>query len=181
MAFAHYWQYIRNSEGQPINGVNISVYEAGTNTPVYVYDAESGGTATNTAPQVTSDANGFFEFWIADHYETNGYASNIKFKIAWDLPGVITADNIDNVDIIIPLNKAGKFTGTISTTNLVPDDGLYSYTVTHNLDYSYPVVAAYQIVGSNTQTIAVTAAMVDDNNTKIYVENDLETKITLIG
>lgn len=181
MARAHYWQYIQNSEGQPINDVNIKVYEAGTDTPIYTYAAEDALTASNTLPQTTSDVNGFFEFWIADNTETNGYASNIKFKIAWDLAGVITAGYIDNVDISIPLNKAGKWNGTITTAQLTPDSGLYSYTVTHNLDNSYPTVVAYQLSGGSTHTVAVTASMVDDNSSKIMVANELETIVTLIG
>lgn len=184
MSRAHYWQYIQNSEGQPINGANINVYEAGGTTAVYVYDEESAGNVTNTLPQTTSNVNGFFEFWISDGEggDSYGYADNIKFKITWDLDGVITPGSIDNVDIGIPLSKAGKRTVIVSVANLVPDgQGLYYYKVEHNLNNLYPSVTAYQLSGGSTHTVAVTAAINDVNNSTIMVIDELETIVTLIG
>lgn len=98
MARSHYWQYLINEEGQPIQSANIRIYKAGSTTPAYVYTQEVGGTATNSIPQVSTNSNGFFEFWIADASDTLGYAPSQKFKIQWQKTG-ITTGVIDNVNI----------------------------------------------------------------------------------
>ena len=98
MARKHYWQFLVTDEGNPIENAQISIYVAGTEDPVYVYNDEVGGTVTNLAPQTVTSRKGFFEFWIADQNEPNGYTLDTKFKIAWSATGVSTG-YIDYVDV----------------------------------------------------------------------------------
>lgn len=62
MARYHYWQFLVNQEGQPINAADINVYLAGTTTPANVYTSETGTAYTNTLPQASTNELGYFEF-----------------------------------------------------------------------------------------------------------------------
>ncbi len=105
MARSHYWQYILNSEGQPVEDVDITLYLAGTTTPVRVYSSETGGTPTSATPQATTNADGFFEFWVSNDSDdpTYGYPSTQKFKLEWEKPGIVSSASIDNLDIFPPV------------------------------------------------------------------------------
>ena len=98
MSKLHYWQSVINDEGVPIVGASIYVYLAGTNTPIYIYRDEIANDFTNVVPQVTTDENGRFEFWIGDGTETYGYEITQKFRIRWEHPS-INPGEIDFEDI----------------------------------------------------------------------------------
>lgn len=107
MARFHWWSFLVNEEGQPIEGADISIYLAGTNEPAYIFEDEFSGAPNNTLPQITSQENGYFEFWVPDVDEIQGYSPLQKFKIYWEKVG-ITEGWIDYVDIfppIIPVNE----------------------------------------------------------------------------
>lgn len=87
-----------NQEGQPINEANISIYRAGTTTPITIYTGELTSNTISTAPQLITTTNGYFEFWIGDEAEPNGYPRGTKIKIAWDRPG-IASGIVDNVEV----------------------------------------------------------------------------------
>lgn len=98
MARKHYWQFLVTDEGNPIENASISIYEAGSETAVWVYTDEIGGSGNASDPQVNTSKKGFFEFWIATDNEANGYPIGTKFKIAWSAPGV-SGGYIDFVDV----------------------------------------------------------------------------------
>ncbi|KFZ26059.1 MAG: hypothetical protein KQ78_01721 [Candidatus Izimaplasma bacterium HR2] len=98
MARRHYWQFLVTDEGNPIENAEISIYIAGTEDPVYVYADEIGSTGTSSPAQTNTSRKGFYEFWIADNQDPNGYSLNTKFKIAWAAPGVQTG-YIDYIDV----------------------------------------------------------------------------------
>jgi hypothetical protein len=101
MARTHFWHYLQNEEGQPVNGAEISVYLANSSTPAWVYKSESGAAPPdNTPPQVTTTSDGYFEFWIGDGLESQGYTGQ-KFKIAWSKPGIIDDGYVDYVEIAL--------------------------------------------------------------------------------
>lgn len=98
MARRHYWQFLVTDEGNPIENAQISIYIAGTTDAVWVYTDEVGTVGSQTAPQVTTSRKGYFEFWVADQNETNGYPLSTKFKIAWSAAGV-SSGYIDYIDV----------------------------------------------------------------------------------
>jgi len=110
MARVHKFYNIFSEGGRPINGVSVSVYLAGTTSPARIYTQEIGGVARTTAPQLTTDSKGFFEFWVPDSQEVGGYEDNQKFKVAWSKAGII-GDEIDNIDVFA-LTSAFFETGT---------------------------------------------------------------------
>ena len=91
---AHYWQFLINTEGQPIQDANISVYIANTTIPASIYQSEYGGSIVPTIPQFSTTPEGYFEFWV----DTSDYAGDTKFKIAWEKTGISTGF-IDFVDV----------------------------------------------------------------------------------
>lgn len=98
MSRFHYWQFLINSEGQPIPDANISVYLAGTNAPANIYFDEYGSNHTAVAPQVITNNMGYFEFWVGDSSEEFGYLKGQKFKLEWEKPGVALGE-IDWIDV----------------------------------------------------------------------------------
>lgn len=107
MARYHYWSFIVNEEGLPIEGADISVCLAGTEEPVYVYEDEYAGEPINSVPQIISLKNGYFEFWLPDTNEEIGYDNLQKFKLSWDKQGIEsgTVDYIDIFPPVIPVNE----------------------------------------------------------------------------
>lgn len=150
MARSHYWQYLINEEGQPIESANIRIYKAGGTTPAYVYTQEVGGTATNSIPQVTTNSNGFFEFWIADASDTLGYAPSQKFKIQWQKTG-ITTGTIDNVNIF-QIYDGVDVTDTDSTLNKLVSNVLAKRWEDHRNDVSHLVHGIGEVDTTDTDT-----------------------------
>lgn len=203
---SHFWQYITNEEGQPIEGATISVYLTGTTTAVSVYTAESGGAVTTAVPQVTSDENGFFEFWIADSSDAYGYDMEQKYTIAWEKAGVITAGSIDNVEMAVQAMevdetstntqknklvsnnqakvwtaKSGMATVTAEIASWQSDVGGYYYDFEHDLDNGYPVVVAYNLDASPAVSVGVTVKYSSSNISRIIVGELHRYYITAIG
>ena len=117
MARVHYWQFLLNKEGNPIPDADIYIYESGSETPMYIYTSETGGTASNDTPHIVSNSAGYFEFWIGDENEVNGYGPDVKFKIAWQKFG-ISSGYIDFVEVFPhePYIVASGFTGNLDST-----------------------------------------------------------------
>ena len=85
---------VRDQFGQVVASANVSVYLAGGSTEATVYDAETGGNALASAPQVQTDANGEFEFWVDD----SDYDHDQKFRIVLAKTGWAGSDK-DNINI----------------------------------------------------------------------------------
>lgn len=98
MARKHYWQFLVTDEGNPIENAQISIYIAGTENDAYVYTDEIGSAFSQKSPQTVTSRKGYFEFWVADENDPNGYPLSTKFKIEWVAPGV-SKGFIDYVDV----------------------------------------------------------------------------------
>lgn len=178
MSRAHFWQYLTNTEGQPVVAANISVYNAGGegSAVAYIFSSESGGDPINldedgvlTVPQLVTDSTGFFEFWVADHYEEYGYAAGSKFKIVWNKPGSIETGEINYVDIWVDKNKASIYTTDLTSASFsaVTSAGTHYVDVEHNLNEAYPVAICYDDDGTTKTSIPITFTHIDDNTTRI--------------
>lgn len=102
MARTKYWQFLINEEGQPISDAEIYLYLAGSTTGANLYDTETGGTTFTSiegAANITTDSDGYFEFFIGGPDDANGYAFTQKFKLAWKKAG-IAENNIDELNMI---------------------------------------------------------------------------------
>ena len=101
MARIHFWQYIINEAGEPLENVNVRVYLSDsptTDANIFTHPITGISTTTETIP-LTTDGNGFVECWFGDISEgSGGYASTQKFKIEWDRAG-LDDGYIDNINV----------------------------------------------------------------------------------
>jgi len=136
MARVHYWQYLIDETGVPIEDANIYVYLAGGTSSADILAAESGGTSFNSVPPshddyvaanlITTNSEGFFEFWVEDPTGTTApYEISQKFKISWYRAGSAEG-NIDYITILSgqqfpsDVTAAGAGTdGTISSRSAI--------------------------------------------------------------
>jgi len=117
MARIHYWQYIVDDQGRPLQDVNIRMYLSNSPTQeadIFTHQALGAPTTTSVA-DIQTDGNGFFEFWIGDEFENiGGYVSTQKFKLTWSRAG-IQIGAISNIDIFPPVFKVDE-TDNVSST-----------------------------------------------------------------
>jgi len=126
-----YWSFLLNEEGQPIENAEVWVYLAGTTTAADLYSSENGVYSSSPyqltfnseeggSQNIVTDANGFFNFWIGDMDETNGYQIDQKFKLKW-YKANITEGSIDNITILF--FNGISFTQLIDTPNTYTNAG----------------------------------------------------------
>jgi len=170
-----YWSYLLNDEGQPIENANVYIYEAGTLNSASVFTTEIGGTAVSSAPQVITDSDGYFEFWIADNNETDGYSRSQKFRIKWFKANVAEGD-IDNVSIL-PMGPGYYYDTTDSWT--LGASGYY-YDVNHGLGVNFPVVQFYDTTERKKRDL--TTYSISENVLRVWNDTDSENfEIVVIG
>lgn len=137
MARYHFWSFIVNEEGQPIEGADISIYLAGTEESAYIFIDEFSGSPIYTAPQIKSLGNGYFEFWVPDINETYGYNPNQKFKITWNRENV-EYGMIDYIDIFPTTLPVNEFDEDETRNKSVSNKLAYDWEL-HRLDSSHTV------------------------------------------
>jgi len=120
MSRYHWWGFIVNEAGEPIENAEIRVKLAGSEEMANVYYDEFGNSnsadtpALSAGPQLSTLSNGYYEFWIGDISEPYGYRNEQKFKIEWIRIGV-AAGEVDYVNVF-PL---GPQIEQMSITNCV--------------------------------------------------------------
>ena len=114
MARYHFWGFVVNEAGEPIENANVSIKLAGTDTLACLYLDEfsayntCGDTSFPNGPQLQTLDNGYYEFWIADNTEPHGYRYDQKFKIQWERIGVAKGyvDNVNVLPLTMPVYPA---------------------------------------------------------------------------
>lgn len=138
---AHYWQYVLNTEGQPVSGAVVSLY-TGTETisenQVILYTTASGST---TASSITSDNIGFFQFWVADKSEENGQNTNTPFILKISRG---TGDIQYLYDIRLYFSPPRMYSKLLNTAWTFVSAGSYEYSIAHNLNTNYPLVQIWK-------------------------------------
>lgn len=132
----HWWSFLLNEEGQPIQNADISVYLAGTETAVLIYKDEFSTESEGTAPQITSNQNGYFEFWLPDINNVD-YDTTQKFKIEWNKTG-IEYGYIDYIDIYPSFTPVDE-SNTDDTKDKTVSNELANLWESHRLDDSNTV------------------------------------------
>ena len=135
MSRVHFWSFLVDEEGRPIQGAEIGVYLAQSTSPAFVYDSELGATATNVVPQTTTNHEGYFEFWVGDVNESFGYSIPQKFRIEWEKTG-LAEGFIEHMDILPPATR--YFSYTMSTWTSA-DTGVY-------VDFGHAMKTLYTLV-----------------------------------
>jgi len=118
MARVHYWHYIVDEEGRPLENCDIRFYlQDNQTTEAKIFTHPSLGISTTTSSAlIKTDGNGFFEFWIGDEFETNGYSASQKFYLTWSRAGIFQG-GIENVDVFPPIYTVDQADNTSVTRN----------------------------------------------------------------
>ena len=80
----HYWHYIIAENGTPIQDAEVRFYLNGTTTEANIFLSETATSYTTTSnADLKTDADGFFEFWLENGWESGGYNHDQQFKLEW--------------------------------------------------------------------------------------------------
>lgn len=104
MARYHWWGFIVNEAGEPIENAEITVKVANSDVLADIYYDEFGNAnsadnpALSAGPQLSTLSNGYYEFWIGDVTQPYGYSNDTKFKLEWIRLGVAYGE-IDYINV----------------------------------------------------------------------------------
>jgi len=133
MARIHYWQYIVNEDGEPVENAVVRFYLADnptTEAEIFLHPT-AGTTTTTSVAELTTNSNGFFEVWFGDELEnTGGYEASQKFKLTWSKAG-IASGYIDKIDIYPTVFQVDE------TDNISQDRSVRNKLISNELAYSW--------------------------------------------
>lgn len=100
MARTHYWQYLADGNGVPIEGARIYVYLARTVDLAHLSITETSAVTNAAITPILTDSNGYFHFFMLDTAESEvyGYEPSQRFKVVWVKNG-ITPGAVDDIEI----------------------------------------------------------------------------------
>lgn len=151
MARYHYWQFIVDEEGSPLDSVEIRFYlsDQPTVEASIFLNPTTGAITTTSQADLKTDANGFFEFWVGDPWEVEGgYDHTQKFRLEWFKAGIV-AGLIDPVDIFPPLPSVdetitGQTIGEKEKKNKLISNAL-AYRWNQHIDQPVPSASPHDI------------------------------------
>jgi hypothetical protein len=81
----HFWHYVLNESGQPIQDAEIRLYlQDSPTTEASIYTSESSSTfPTCSDADIKTDNDGYFEFWLEGEDSEGGYAHTTEFILEW--------------------------------------------------------------------------------------------------
>jgi hypothetical protein len=136
MARVHYWSFLVNVEGQPIEGADVSIYLAGSTIEALVYNDEFSSSSTSITPQLESTTNGYFEFWLPDTNSDDGYDTTQKFKVLWEKTG-IASGYIETIDMYPTFSPVNETDSVNSTKDKTVSNALAYLWEEHRLDFNH--------------------------------------------
>ena len=137
MARFHWWSFLVNEQGQPIENADVSIYLAGTTDATNIYTEEYAGNPVSSTPQIKTLQNGYFEFWLPDINDPYGYSPGQKFKIYWKKTG-LEEGTIDYIDIFPPVLPVNELDNSADRNKSVSNLLAYQWEQ-HRLNNSYEV------------------------------------------
>jgi len=151
MARYHYWQYVVDEDGSPLDSVDISFYlhDQPTVEASIFLNPTTGAITNTTIANLQTNADGFFEFWIGDQWEVEGgYEFDQKFRLEWYKAGTI-AGAIDPVDVFPPLASVdetipGQNVGEKEKKNKLISNAL-AYKWNQHIDLLIPSAAPHDL------------------------------------
>jgi len=133
MARIHFWQYIVNDTGDPLENVNVRVWKADSPTEeayIFTHPITGNPTTTSTAG-LSTDGNGFVECWFGDELESSGgYSSSQRFKLTWYRAGM-SDGYIDNINIYPNTFRV------VETDNVSSDKDVKNKLISNQLAYNW--------------------------------------------
>jgi len=151
MSRIHYWQFLVDEAGIPIEDAEIYAYQAEGNSSADIFSSQTSTTIIHSVPLghddydiltlIKTDSNGYFDFWIEDEWGTVApYTTSQRFKVAWYKVGTVDAfidditvfptiihpvdetDTDTTLDKLLSNNLAKSWTDDITTLELSAAD-----------------------------------------------------------
>jgi len=81
----HFWHYVLNEGGQPIQNAEIRLYlQSSPTTEAEIYTSPIAVTSTTCSlADIKTDNDGYFEFWLEGEGGEGGYAHATEFILEW--------------------------------------------------------------------------------------------------
>ena len=134
MSRIHYWQFLVDETGVPIEDAEIYVYLAGVNSSANIFSSQTSTTVINSVPSghidydiltlIKTNSNGYFSFWIEDEWGTVApYTTSQLFKVSWYKVGTVDAF-IDNITVFPTIIHPVDETDTDTTLDKLVSNNL---------------------------------------------------------
>jgi hypothetical protein len=183
MARIHFWHYIVDDQGRPLENVNVRFYlsdDPPQEADIFPHPS-LGAPTTTTEADIKTDGNGFFEFWVGDEFEPlGGYISTQKFKLTWERAGILSGV-INNIDIFPPVFKVDETDNTSSTKDeknkLISNELGYKWD-TH-VDYDAPTNQPHSLQAVDTLSQDTTFNKLVSNSLINYILSAIASAGTL--
>lgn len=139
----HYWQYLLDSQGNPINEADVRIYLSGTAVEADVFTNASFGASTKSSQiPLQTNSNGFFQVWFGDIFETEGgYESTQKFDVEWTKGSY--SEKIESLSVYAPFTSVDQ-SDTDTTKNKTTSNWL-SYKINNHVNSDLPSAAPHNI------------------------------------
>lgn len=85
----HFWHYVLNSGGEPIENAEIRLYlndNPTTEANIFVNELSAVSTTCSQA-DIKTNSNGYFEFWLGGEFD-DGYSHTQEFRLEWYKAGI---------------------------------------------------------------------------------------------
>jgi len=172
MSRSHFWSHIFDNQGRPIVYTDVYVYFAETTSPASIYTQQIGGTAVSTPPQLKTNKRGFYEFWVGDVNEADGYPRSQKFKVLWD------GGSVDNISVLPIVPQVAHVTTSLWIT---AGGGGYYSDCSHYLDSTAPLVQCWNLVTAEVEEPTIIDAITSDI-VRVYFPTNLNRyTVTIVG
>lgn len=168
MARVHYWQYILDEDGRPLENVEIRFYlnDNPTVEAEIFTDPALGISTTTGEANILTNGDGFFEFWIGDEFEIlSGYSSSQKFRLTWARAGIYSGF-INDIDVFPPIFTVDED----DNTSVIKDDK--NKLVSNELAYKWDTHVDAEIGGAPHEFAPVDTTSSDETFNKL-VSNSL--------
>jgi hypothetical protein len=86
----HFWHYVLNEGGQPIQNAEIRLYlQNAPTTEADIYLTQDAASSTKCSDaDIKTDNDGYFEFWLEGEGGSGGYAHTTEFILEWYKAGI---------------------------------------------------------------------------------------------
>jgi hypothetical protein len=136
MGRKHIYYFLKNEEGEPIEGAEISLKLTGTLQNATIYANQTVSAGINPSGGLVTNSDGFFDFWIGDQFETTyvGYEPSQYFDLYWASPsGTGLVDRVQFFDFLYPVDE----TDTTSVTKNKMMNNTLAYNFERHVDMLY--------------------------------------------
>ena len=141
MAREHFWAYLKDQNGRPLENAAVKLYLANSSDEAIIFSTAT--TASSGADRIdqstwTTGTSGFFDFYVGNELEPNfGYLSNQTFRLKWWADSVTPSagGEIDYLSIFDNIYQVNETSTTAVKNKLISNVQALNWTEHQNLTY----------------------------------------------